>query len=485
MPSADLLALIADDTRQISYRPRWNAFTGSIAATILLQQVIYRWVHNGRAPFYKFNEPCQHPAYRAGDSWSEELGFTRRELETARSKIAVYTKGDLDKKAFISYWRDADRKTWYALNETAVIQELQKLYPTAEAASAGIQGRMDLPDGPIDLMAESANSNEEEPDLMAESANSNEEKPDLMAESADSQCTNPPIANGGKRHYQMAESAGSLNTKNTTKITTEKTTETTTSACSPNDTGQPVDVVVAVLSWLGFVGDVAKEPLKADTALAWAFWLQLNRARLDKQGKDPLAITIAAWRKANSHPPADCLRLARAWLAMNDDERRLTLATAGQPLFEIQAAMPKSLWPFDIPGGTLNRLHKAANGRFLPPALLPPALPSPEESDDPPPVHPLPPEPASAKTYKMPPETAALWKSTLGELELQMTKATFNTWLKDSKLRLNGGDTAVVYTRNAYAADWINGRLRETVSRTLSSIAGRHLAVEACEEAQD
>ena len=43
----DLLALIADDKQQISYRPRWNAITGSVNATILLQQVIYRWVQKG------------------------------------------------------------------------------------------------------------------------------------------------------------------------------------------------------------------------------------------------------------------------------------------------------------------------------------------------------------------------------------------------------------------------------------------------------
>ena len=32
----------------------------------------------------------------------------------------------------------------------------------------------------------------------------------------------------------------------------------------------------------------------------------------------------------------------------------------------------------------------------------------------------------------MTPEAA--WKATLGELELQMTKATFNTWLRDARL---------------------------------------------------
>ncbi|MBK7916535.1 MAG: hypothetical protein IPJ94_09775 [Chloroflexi bacterium] len=255
--------------------------------------------------------------------------------------------------------------------------------------------------------------------------------------------------------------------------------ETTTNAPAPNDAVKPIDVVVAVLSWLGFVGDGAKEPLTAESALAWAFWMQLNRARLEKQGKDPLAITIAAWRRPNSSPPADCLGLASAWLSMTDSERSLTLAAAAQPLFEIQAALPENLWPFDIPGRTLHQLQVATNGRFLPPALLPAEAP-----DD---IEVTTPVPASAtpvEVYQMPPETAVLWKSVLSELEPQMVKATFNTWLKGSKLKLNGGSTAVVYTRNAYAADWINGRLQDMVSRTLSSVAGRQLTIEACEEPQ-
>lgn len=115
-------------------------------------------------------------------------------------------------------------------------------------------------------------------------------------------------------------------------------------------------------------------PLTAESALAWAFSLHFNRARLEKQGKDPLAITIAAWRRPSSSPP-DCLRLASAWLSMTDSKRRLTLAAAAWPLFEIQAALPESLCPFDIPGKTLHQLQAATNGRFLPPALLPAEAP--------------------------------------------------------------------------------------------------------------
>lgn len=70
----------------------------------------------------------------------------------------------------------------------------------------------------------------------------------------------------------------------------------------------------------------------------------------------------------------------------------------------------------------------------------------------------------------MSPEQA--WKATLGELELQMTKATFNTWLKDAKLIAFENNEYVIGVRNDYAKDWLENRLRDTILRTLATIAG-------------
>jgi chromosomal replication initiator protein len=67
-------------------------------------------------------------------------------------------------------------------------------------------------------------------------------------------------------------------------------------------------------------------------------------------------------------------------------------------------------------------------------------------------------------------ETA--WTATLGELELQMTRATFNTWLKDARLLANEDSEYVIGVRNDYARDWLDNRLKETINRTLSSIIG-------------
>jgi chromosomal replication initiator protein len=66
----------------------------------------------------------------------------------------------------------------------------------------------------------------------------------------------------------------------------------------------------------------------------------------------------------------------------------------------------------------------------------------------------------------------AAWKATLGELELQMTKATFNTWLKDTTLLTCEDGVYIIGVRNDYAKDWLDNRLRDTILRTLTAIVG-------------
>ena len=75
----------------------------------------------------------------------------------------------------------------------------------------------------------------------------------------------------------------------------------------------------------------------------------------------------------------------------------------------------------------------------------------------------------------MQPETA--WKATLGELELQMTKATFNTWFRDTRLLSFDNDEFVVGVRNDYAKDWLTNRLYDTVLRTLGALVNRQVTI--------
>lgn len=70
----------------------------------------------------------------------------------------------------------------------------------------------------------------------------------------------------------------------------------------------------------------------------------------------------------------------------------------------------------------------------------------------------------------MSPEAA--WSATLGELELQMSKAVFNTWLKDTELISADTKNYTIAVQTPYARDWLQNRLYDTVQRTLGSVLG-------------
>lgn len=70
-----------------------------------------------------------------------------------------------------------------------------------------------------------------------------------------------------------------------------------------------------------------------------------------------------------------------------------------------------------------------------------------------------------------------IWSATLGELELQMTQATFDTWLRDSRLLKCEGDTFVVGVKSGYAKDWLEHRLNATIKRTLARQTGKAVEV--------
>lgn len=133
-----LARILEGDQRVVAYRPEFVDLTGSVMSAILLQQIVYRsskkhWGGKCGRPFYKFNAPCSHPDYREGDSWQEELKFTRSELETALKRIAVkITKGkskqEVRQHALVMYWTDKTRKTWYEPNWPILGEKLYYLY---------------------------------------------------------------------------------------------------------------------------------------------------------------------------------------------------------------------------------------------------------------------------------------------------------------------------------------------------------------------
>jgi len=75
---------------------------------------------------------------------------------------------------------------------------------------------------------------------------------------------------------------------------------------------------------------------------------------------------------------------------------------------------------------------------------------------------------------KQPPPSEAqqLWQEALGIMELQMTRATFDTRLRESAaLEINGnGQTLVVQVRNRYDVEWLESKLYPVVLRALRQV---------------
>jgi chromosomal replication initiator protein len=67
-----------------------------------------------------------------------------------------------------------------------------------------------------------------------------------------------------------------------------------------------------------------------------------------------------------------------------------------------------------------------------------------------------------------------VWQAALGELELQMPRATFDMWLRDTHcIGMENGDTLVIGVKNGYAVEWLEHRLITVVQRTLHRLTQR------------
>jgi chromosomal replication initiator protein len=71
-----------------------------------------------------------------------------------------------------------------------------------------------------------------------------------------------------------------------------------------------------------------------------------------------------------------------------------------------------------------------------------------------------------------------IWEAALGELQLQVNKPNYDTWLKDTSGISYQDDLFVVGVRNVFIAEWLTNRLYSVIKRTLASITGGNLHVQ-------
>ncbi|RPI88582.1 MAG: chromosomal replication initiator protein DnaA [Chloroflexi bacterium] len=68
------------------------------------------------------------------------------------------------------------------------------------------------------------------------------------------------------------------------------------------------------------------------------------------------------------------------------------------------------------------------------------------------------------------------WQAALGQLEMEMPKAAFDTWVRNTELLAYEDGSFTVGVRNAYARDWLDSRLSGKIIQILTNIMGRTCA---------
>jgi hypothetical protein len=70
------------------------------------------------------------------------------------------------------------------------------------------------------------------------------------------------------------------------------------------------------------------------------------------------------------------------------------------------------------------------------------------------------------------------WEAAMEHLQLEMRKASFDTWVASTRLVQVDGDKFIVGTQHAYSRDWLESRLTTTLSRLLTGIMGEPTGIQ-------
>lgn len=72
------------------------------------------------------------------------------------------------------------------------------------------------------------------------------------------------------------------------------------------------------------------------------------------------------------------------------------------------------------------------------------------------------------------------WQATIGQLQMDLSKATFDTWVRNTQLISYEDESATfaLGASNAYACDWLESRLKSIITNKLSGMMARQVNVE-------
>ena len=69
------------------------------------------------------------------------------------------------------------------------------------------------------------------------------------------------------------------------------------------------------------------------------------------------------------------------------------------------------------------------------------------------------------------------WQAALGQLQLEMPKAAFDTWVRDAELISVTDNVFQIGVHNAYARDWLDSRLKSTITKLLIGTLNRPIDI--------
>lgn len=75
-------------------------------------------------------------------------------------------------------------------------------------------------------------------------------------------------------------------------------------------------------------------------------------------------------------------------------------------------------------------------------------------------------------------DTKKLWESVLGVVELQVSKANFSTWFKDTSIHRISDGTVYVAVPNAFAKDWLSSKFHKVILKGLRDFGSDVRALE-------
>jgi len=74
-------------------------------------------------------------------------------------------------------------------------------------------------------------------------------------------------------------------------------------------------------------------------------------------------------------------------------------------------------------------------------------------------------------------EAKRAWQAVLGQLQMEMAKATYDTWVRDAAFVAYEDGTFIIGVHNVYARDWLESRLTSTIVRMLVGLMDRSVEV--------